>query len=98
MDANGRHLHLVLDEEIQRVDGRTRGGTCRRGEAGSDEQQLQRSVRPSVRQSALSNSCRHHHRRFDWIDNKTLLQNCGLLVRSSLGKRSERTRLVVMSV
>ena len=56
------------------------------------------SVRPSVRQSALSNSCRHHHRRFDWIDNKTLLQNCGLLVRSSLGKRSERTRLVVMSV
>ena len=54
MDANGRHLHLVLDEEIQRVDGRTRGGTCRRGEAGSDEQQLQRSVRPSVNLHCLT--------------------------------------------
>ena len=39
MDANGRHLHL-LDEEIQRVDGGADGGTDRRSEAGSDEQQL----------------------------------------------------------
>ena len=39
------------------------------------------SVRPSVRQSALSNSCHQHHtRRLDWIDNKTLIQNCSLYV------------------
>ena len=60
------------------------GRTRRRSEAGSDEQQLQHSVRPSVRPSVnlhcLTNSCHHHRRRFDWIDNKTSLPNCGLCV------------------
>ena len=51
------------------------------------------SIRPSVNLHCLTAAVIIIAACFDWIGNKTWLQNCGLLVPYYLGKASERRRL-----